>query len=78
MEHISVDEIMRAIEEAAKPPSGAPAPFKIYTSGTGVPDDMWIDFYKDIDQIIVDRNGHEWNRGKRIDDDVRSSCSVDC
>ena len=65
--YILLSDITKLIE-LARAPGRPPGPFKIYTSGTGIPDNIWIDFCKDIDWIIVDRDGHEWNRGKRIDD----------
>ena len=62
---ISADDIINDIKRVVNfTPTG---PFKIYTSGTGFPDQLWIDFYKDINQIIVARDGTEWLRGEKIE-----------
>ena len=63
---ISADDIVNTIKQLIEfTPTG---PFKIYTSGTGIPDQLWIDFYKDINQIIVARDGTEWLRGERLNE----------
>lgn len=62
---ISADDIVNAIKQLIEfTPTG---PFKIYASGTGIPDQTWIEIYKDIDQIIVARDGTEWLRGEKIE-----------
>ena len=63
---IYVGDILNAIKRLADWPHTT-YPFKIYTSGTGIPDQIWIDFYKDTNQIIIARDGTEWRRGEKIE-----------
>lgn len=62
---ITVDGILIAAERLKNWPHQT-GPFKIHTAGTGIPDKTLIDFYKDIDQIIIARDGTEWLRGEEI------------
>lgn len=43
-----------------------PKEFMLYTSGTGIPDETWIEFYKDTDIPIIARDGSMWRKGERV------------
>lgn len=36
-----------------------------YTAGTGIPDEVAIEYFKDTNVLVVDRNFNEWFRGER-------------
>ena len=66
VENISADEIVKSIERLLEP--WPYHEFIIYTSGTGIPCQTIIDFYKNTNQLIIDRNGTKWRRGMVADE----------
>lgn len=38
--------------------------YRFYTGGTGIPDELAVDYWKDSDVVVVTRDGTEWLRGK--------------
>lgn len=38
-----------------------------FTGGTGIPDEMAIEFWKDTNVIVVDRSKQFWQYGKRLE-----------
>ena len=62
---ISVDEIIETIEKFR---NYRPKDMRtrVFTSGTGIPDNIVIDAYKDTGIIVVTRDGCEYLNGEKI------------
>lgn len=58
-------DIEEAIEQLLK--YQPPKEFTLFTSGTGIPDEIWIEHYKDTDIPIITRDGSTWRKGERIE-----------
>ena len=43
-----------------------PKEFTLFTSGTGIPDETWIEYYKDTNIPIIARDGSMWRKGERV------------
>lgn len=68
---IKRDDILKAIDELVEinnayrnskyDENGA---LKFYTAGTGIPDNLAIDFFRDTNVIVVTRTGKEYIHGE--------------
>ena len=58
-------EIEKAIEHLLN--HQPPKEFVLYTSGTGIPDETWIEYYKDTNVPIITRDGMMWRKGERVE-----------
>jgi hypothetical protein len=43
-------------------------PYHFWTAGTGIPDEMAIEYWKDTNIIVVTRDGKKYQRGKLLED----------
>ena len=43
-------------------------PYHFWTAGTGIPDEMAIEYWKDTNIIVVARDGKEYYHGKLLED----------
>lgn len=68
MSELTVTDIEEAAKMFTDPYCEYTPPYYI-TSGTGLPDDAAIDFFKNSDVIVVTRNGEEYQYGKRRAED---------
>lgn len=64
-EPLTFRDIIGAIEKLRDFPPRT-GPLKYFTGGSGIPDKYAIDYYKDTDIIVVDRNFQEWQYGKPL------------
>jgi hypothetical protein len=60
------EQIIDAIRRMCASPD-RPREFVIFTAGTGIPDEMWVDYYKDINIPIITRDGTKWVKGVKVD-----------
>ena len=65
MSGITLDDSQKALDELknADIPSG---PQIFYVGGTGIPDHVAIDYWKDTGIIVQARDGTRWQYGKQI------------
>lgn len=67
MSAITVNDIEEAAKRFADPYREYKPPY-FFTSGTGIPDNVAIEYYKRSDVIVVTRNGEEYQYGERMAD----------
>ena len=48
-------------------PTSSPPIF--YTAGTGVPDELAVEYYKNSNQLVMTRDGTMWKRGEKVNGD---------
>lgn len=65
-----IHAIHKAVAELRESKPDTPSPYRyFYAGGTGIPDDMAVDFFKDNPSIIVvTRDGKKWRRGQDYSD----------
>ena len=65
----TVDEICKAIVRAKESMLNFRQtcnPSIFYTAGTGIPDELAVEYYKDTNQYVITRDGTIWYRGQKI------------
>ena len=65
MRGITIEDFQKAIDEFENADI-QPGPLVVYTYGTGIPDQVMIDYFKDINIIVQARDGTRWQYGKQI------------
>lgn len=71
MAELTIEDIERAAKVFENPYLKY-MPRYFITKGTGIPDDVAIEYYKSSDVIVVTRNGEEYQYGERRADDDNS------
>lgn len=63
-----VDAINKAVQDLRKRNMDKPSPFRYFwAGGTGIPDEMAVEYFKDNPSVIVvTRDGKEWRCGKEV------------
>ena len=62
---ITLDMIYDAIEKLREPPE-YPRYWYFFTAGTGLPDDLAVDYFKDNGDVLVfTRDGNVYQKGER-------------
>lgn len=59
------EELSKAIERFLN--EQPPSELTLFTSGTGIPDEMWIEYYKDTNIPVITRDGSTWRRGVKVE-----------
>ena len=63
-EHITLDDIYNALEKLREPPADQRLHF--FVQGTGIPEELAIDYWADSGVIVVDNEGRRWLHGKLL------------
>ena len=65
---ITVEDIQKAAAILREADSRPPGPFKFFTSGTGIPDEVAIKFFKNTNAIVITRDGTPYQCGRKMED----------